>query len=69
MYDATDNDGLWTSMYLAGELFRYAVTKSENALQNAYEAFEAMERLTEISGIKGFPARTYEIDGYQSGYR
>jgi hypothetical protein len=62
----TDNDGLWTSMYLAGELFRYAVTKSEDALQNAYEAFEAMERLTEISGISGFPARTYEIDGYQS---
>ena len=62
----TDNDGLWTSMYLAGELFRYAATFSEDALQNAYEAFEAMERLTEISGIKGFPARTYEIDGYQS---
>ncbi len=62
----TDNDGLWTSMYLAGELFRYAVTKSEDAKQNAYEAFEAMERLTEISGIDGFPARTYEIDGYQS---
>jgi len=62
----TDNDGLWTSMYLAGELFRYAVTKSEDAKQNAYEAFEAMERLTEISGIPGFPARTYERDGYQS---
>ncbi len=62
----TDNDGLWTSMYLAGELFRYATTLSDDALQNAYEAFEAMERLTEISGIKGFPARTYEIDGYQS---
>ncbi|MEA3460822.1 MAG: hypothetical protein U9R49_03010, partial [Bacteroidota bacterium] len=62
----TDNDGLWTSMYLAGELFRYAATKSEDALHNAYEAFEAMERLTEISGIPGFPARTYEIDGYQS---
>ncbi|MFC2123385.1 hypothetical protein ACFLU5_01135 [Bacteroidota bacterium] len=62
----TDNDGLWTSMYLAGELFRYAAKKSEDALHNAYEAFEAMERLTEISGIHGFPARTYEIDGYQS---
>lgn len=62
----TDNDGLWTSMYLAGELFRYAVTQSEDAKRNAYEAFEAMERLTEISRIPGFPARTYEIDGYQS---
>ena len=65
----TDNDGLWTSMYLAGELFRYGATKSEDALQNAYEAFEAMERLTEISGIPGFPARTYEIDTYQSSDR
>ncbi|MBK8946254.1 MAG: hypothetical protein IPM32_13435 [Ignavibacteriae bacterium] len=62
----TDNDGLWTSMYLAGELFRYAVTKSDDAKQNAYEAFEAMERLTKISTVKGFPARTYEIDSYQS---
>jgi hypothetical protein len=65
-YRDDDNDGLWTSMYLAGELFRYAVTKSEDAKLNAYEAFEAMERLTEISGISGFPARTYERDGYQS---
>src|SRR5690606_276191 len=27
----SDNDGLWTSMYLAGEVFRYAVTKSDDA--------------------------------------
>lgn len=61
----TDNDGLWTSMYLAGELFRYAATQSEEAKQNALEAFVAMERLIEISGIEGFPARTYELDSYQ----
>ena len=61
----TDNDGLWTSMYLASELFRYAVTQSEDAKKNALEAFEAMERLTNISGIDGFPARTYEIDSFQ----
>ncbi len=67
IYSDTDNDGLWTSMYLAGELFRYAVTKSEDAKQNAYEAFEAMERLTEITGLDGFPARTYERDGYEMG--
>jgi len=65
----SDNDGLWTSMYLAGELFRYSVTHSKEALKNAYEAFEAMERLTEISGIPGFPARTYERNGYQSSDR
>jgi len=60
-----DNDGLWTAMYLAGELFRYAVTKSDEALRNCYESFEAMERLSQITGIEGFPARSFERAGYQ----
>ena len=33
----SDNDGLWTSMYLGAEVFRYAVTKSDEALQNIHE--------------------------------
>jgi hypothetical protein len=61
----TDNDGLWTAMYLAGELFRYSVTKSDDALRNCYESFEAMERLTTITGIEGLPARSFERAGYQ----
>jgi len=60
-----DNDGLWTSMYLAGELFRYAVTKSEDVLQNCYESFEAMERLTYINPLEGFPSRSFERSGYK----
>jgi hypothetical protein len=61
----TDNDGLWTAMYLASELFRYAVTKSDAALRNCYESFEAMERLSEITPMAGFPARTFERADYQ----
>lgn len=60
-----DNDGLWTAMYMAGELFRYAVTQSNDALQNCYESFEAMERLTEITPMEGFPARSFDRAGYQ----
>jgi len=60
----SDNDGLWTAMYLAGELFRYASTKSENVLQNCYESFEAMERLYSINPLKGFPSRSFERAGY-----
>jgi hypothetical protein len=60
----SDNDGLWTSMYLAGELFRYAVTKSDDVLQNCYESFEAMERLSQINHIEGFPSRSFERAGY-----
>jgi hypothetical protein len=61
----TDNDGLWTAMYLAGELFRYAVTKSDEALRNCCESFEAMERLCSITGLPGFPARSFERTGYE----
>jgi hypothetical protein len=60
----SDNDGLWTSMYLAGELFRYAVTRSDDVLQNCYESFEAMERLSYINHIEGFPSRSFERAGY-----
>ncbi len=60
-----DNDGLWTAMYLAGECFRYAATKSPEALRNCYESFDAMERLTEITPIEGFPARSFDRPGYQ----
>jgi hypothetical protein len=61
----SDNDGLWTSMYLAGEVFRYAVTKSEEALQNVRESLDAMKRLYTINSIPGFPSRSFERRGYK----
>ncbi|HOO98954.1 MAG TPA: hypothetical protein PLV06_03700 [Bacteroidales bacterium] len=61
----SDNDGLWTSMYLAAETFRYAVTQSADALANIREALEAMERLYTINPVPGFPARSFERRGYK----
>ncbi|GAB3779798.1 hypothetical protein GCM10028818_30930 [Spirosoma horti] len=60
----SDNDGLWTSMYLGGEIFRYAVTKDKEALQNCRESLDAMERLYTINPVPGFPARSFERAGY-----
>ena len=60
----SDNDGLWTAMYLGGEVFRYAATKSPEALQNCRESMDAMERLYTINPVKGFPARSFERKGY-----
>lgn len=60
----SDNDGLWTSMYLGGEAFRYAVTGSEEALQNVRESLDAMERLFTINSLTGFPSRSYARRGY-----
>ncbi|SEJ29694.1 hypothetical protein SAMN05192553_10399 [Cyclobacterium xiamenense] len=60
----SDNDGLWTSMYLAGEVFRYSVTGSDEALQHVRESLDAMERLYTINPVPGFPSRSFERSGY-----
>lgn len=60
----SDNDGLWTTMYLGGEIFRYKVTKDPEALQNCRESLDALERLYTINPVPGFPARSFERRGY-----
>ena len=60
----SDNDGLWTSMYLSGQAFRYAVTKSDEALKNCKESLDAMERLYTVNPVPGFPSRSFERSGY-----
>ncbi|SHJ07723.1 hypothetical protein SAMN05444280_110119 [Tangfeifania diversioriginum] len=62
--DDSDNDGLWTSMYLGSQVFRYAVTKSEEALQNTIESLDAMERLYTVNPVPGFPSRSFNRSGY-----
>lgn len=63
-FENSDNDGLWTSMYLGAEALRYAVTKSPDALRYCQESLEAMERLYTINKIPGFPSRSFERTGY-----
>lgn len=60
----SDNDGLWTAMYLGGEAFRYAVTGDPAALANCDESLTAMERLYHINPVPGFPSRSFERHGY-----
>jgi hypothetical protein len=60
----SDNDGLWTGMYGAGECFAYGATKSPAAKQRAARAFEAMRFLQKVTQTsepkppKGYVART-----------
>lgn len=54
-----DNDGLWTAMYAAAECFRYAITRSPEALAKARKAVEAVLYLEQVTGVPGFPARSY----------
>ncbi|HWB98231.1 MAG TPA: hypothetical protein VG672_16070 [Bryobacteraceae bacterium] len=59
----SDNDGLWTSMYGAGECFAYAATRDPLARERARKAFEALRFLSQVTqggehpAPPGFPAR------------
>lgn len=60
----SDNDGLWTAMYGAGECFAYAATKDPLAKERATKAFEALKFLSDVTqggshpAPPGFPARS-----------
>lgn len=56
---SSDNDGLWTAMYVAAESFRYKVTGRADARANARQGMAALLRLESITGIPGFPARSF----------
>lgn len=56
---SSDNDGLWTAMYVAAECFRYKVTGEADARENARLGMQAIMRLEAITGIPGFPARSF----------
>lgn len=53
----SDNDGLFTGLYCASQCFRYSVTGSEEAKENAKRAVNAMIKLTQVTGKPGFTAR------------
>jgi len=64
VYHDSDNDGLWTAMYGAGECFAFAATDSVKAKDRAKRAFEALRFLQKVtqgcehSPPKGYVART-----------
>lgn len=53
-----DNDGEFTSGYLAMESFRDAVTHSEDAYLKARKAFNFLTQLQSVTGTEGFIARS-----------
>jgi hypothetical protein len=55
-----DNDGLWTAMYMAAQVYRFAVTGSDDARKKAKRSLRALIRLEKITGIPGFFARSFK---------
>ena len=55
--ELSDNDGLWTALYIASQSFRFAATKSPEAKAQAWRSMQALLRLESFTGLSGFPAR------------
>ena len=53
---SSDNDGLWTGMYGAGECFAYAATRRPEAKARAVSAFRALAFLSEVTQGGSHPA-------------
>ncbi|MFH1538335.1 MAG: two-component regulator propeller domain-containing protein [bacterium] len=58
---SSDNDGLWTGMYIASECYHYAETGNPEAKKNARQGIELMMRLMDITGVPGFIARSIAL--------
>lgn len=69
VYEASDNDGLWTAVYVGAQAFRWAATHDPAAREAGRKSMRAMLDLVKYSGVPGFPARAIirrgeEVDGY-----
>ncbi|MDG3003691.1 hypothetical protein [Paludisphaera mucosa] len=62
VFDVSDNDGLWTSMYVGAQALRFGATKDPAARREAQRSMSALLDLERLSGIPGFPARAIVTD-------
>jgi len=64
-WNTGENDGLWTSMYTVSQVFRYAVTKEQAALDNIKMAFGGTYQQLQITGTPGIFTREYKTPGIE----
>ncbi|MBI5527656.1 MAG: hypothetical protein HY897_15090 [Deltaproteobacteria bacterium] len=58
-YHYAENHGLWSSLFVASQAFRYAATKSPESLSVLRRAFGGTYRAMKITGIPGLFTREY----------
>jgi hypothetical protein len=61
-FHVSDNDGLWTAVYVGAAAFRYAATHDPAARRQARQSLDALLELERLTGIPGYPARAVATD-------
>ena len=59
LYQYGENHGLWSSLFVASQAFRYAVTKDPVALDTLKRSFTGLYHAMQITGVQGLFAREY----------
>jgi hypothetical protein len=68
VFHVSDNDGLWTALYVGAMALRHGATKDPVARDHARTSLSALLDLERLTGIPGFPARAMATDAeIQSG--
>lgn len=62
-FSTGENDGLWSSIYVASQVFRYAVTGEAQALDNIKLSLGGTYRQLLITGTPGVYTREYKTPG------
>ena len=57
IHEATDNDGLWTALYVAAESYRYGATRDPAARKLASTSLQALLELQRKCSLPGYVAR------------
>lgn len=58
-HNCEDSDSIWTSQYAVAASMRYAITQKPTDRSSAWQTFEGLERLAQLSGIPGLVGRTF----------
>src|SRR5438132_11843451 len=61
-YTRAGDSALWTGHYLAAEAFRYQVTRSADALANAWKAPEGIHSLLDVTGTDVLARRLIPVN-------
>lgn len=64
-WHVNENDGLWNSLYIAAEAFRYAATRDPHALDMLRVLMDGETTRMKITGVPGIFTRLYIAPGVQ----
>ncbi|MEW6711093.1 MAG: hypothetical protein AB1403_14795 [Candidatus Riflebacteria bacterium] len=69
VFSSSADSTIWTGTYIASQIYRYKVTGSQTALENAMKCLEAFVMLEEMSGNQGFMGRCFGLPEQFHGQR